>query len=747
MMMFPLRGNRQRMQVADTASRPAPVGGWNARDGLAMMKPGDAVILDNYFPNTSSCDLRGGTERYATFVGQLSAFTRASVGTYFDDNIVLQTAAVDTPRYSYRTVDSGASIEESRQQPLDAFLLIESAATNECLYNRDLTNAAWTKTNLTASKTQTGIDGVANSATILTATSANGIASQAIVSASNTGRVLSIYARKLTNDNSALSISLDNDATRTGVLQDINTWQLVSRTQTLANPTIVIKIDTNGAQWAVDFVQETTGSTVTSPIATTSVAVTRAADTPTYASGADADTAPEPVESLMVYSSGTTNKMIAAANNNIYDVSSGQRAILPLATGLANDRWSSDHMGGYIVMVNGEDTPRKYNGSAITTTTISGSGLTATSLSYVCQLHNRLFFIEKNTLSAWYLDANAIAGTATELDFTGLCSLGGRLVAIGKWTRDGGSGMDDVSCFFTDKGEVLVYSGSDPADADSWALIGVFRIGAPIGDRPLMSNGADLIVMTEDGYAPLSKILPLDRVGTERNTISDKIRDAVTKATRTYKNNFGWQCILYPRGNFALFNVPIREGLKAEQHVINTITGAWGRFKGIEAVCWAIYNNNLYFGAKNGFVCLADTDDYADDSLVNNPPGTLPEALNLIQGDILPAYDYFGSKAQQKQFTMIRPVISSNGNPGIALTMNTDFERGTPTPIDTVAQSGTPWGSPWGSHWGSGNKIRKNWVSVSGIGYCGAPHIRTRTSGTRISLNSIDYAFKRGGVL
>ena len=60
-MLAPLRPNPARRQTASTASVPAPLGGWNARDGLAMMKPSDAVILDNYFPNSGSCDLRGGT--------------------------------------------------------------------------------------------------------------------------------------------------------------------------------------------------------------------------------------------------------------------------------------------------------------------------------------------------------------------------------------------------------------------------------------------------------------------------------------------------------------------------------------------------------------------------------------------------------------------------------------------------------------------------------------------------------------
>lgn len=446
-------------------------------------------------------------------------------------------------------------------------------------------------------------------------------------------------------------------------------------------------------------------------------------------------------ETLMVYANDGTNKMLACAAGNIYDASLAGTISATLATGLTNDRWSYDHMGGYIVFVNGADTPRKYDGSAISTTAITGSGLTPEDLIFVCQFKSRLFFVEKDSLSAWYLTTNAIAGSASELDFTGYCTLGGKLIAIGKWTRDGGSGSDDFVAFITDKGEVLIYQGTDPASADTWALVGVFRIGAPIGNRPIMNNGADLIVITEDGYVPLSKVLPVDRVGAERLAISDKIGPAVSEANRRYSGNFGWEAILYPKGHYALFNVPTREGLAAEQHIVNTITGAWCRFKNINAVCWALFNKALYYGAPGGFVVLADTTDYRDDTLAS------VQAFAVIQGDLMPAYNYFGGMDQQKQFTMARPVVNSNGNPMISVALNVDFERKTPTPVDSVAITGTPWGSPWGSPWSSVLKIIKNWITVSGIGYCGALHMRTRTSGISISVNSIDYAFKRGGVL
>jgi hypothetical protein len=47
-------------------SYPAPVGGWNARDSLAAMKPIDAVALENWFPGASYVEIRGGYSNHAT---------------------------------------------------------------------------------------------------------------------------------------------------------------------------------------------------------------------------------------------------------------------------------------------------------------------------------------------------------------------------------------------------------------------------------------------------------------------------------------------------------------------------------------------------------------------------------------------------------------------------------------------------------------------------------------------------------
>ena len=55
-----------RRQNAKTVTVTAPVGGWNARDPLAEMKPSDAVILDNWFCTPTELKVRKGYSNWST---------------------------------------------------------------------------------------------------------------------------------------------------------------------------------------------------------------------------------------------------------------------------------------------------------------------------------------------------------------------------------------------------------------------------------------------------------------------------------------------------------------------------------------------------------------------------------------------------------------------------------------------------------------------------------------------------------
>lgn len=58
-----------RRQVSRTYTAPAPVAGLNAVDSIAAMKPDEALVLDNWFPNTTQVSLRNGSASFVTGFG------------------------------------------------------------------------------------------------------------------------------------------------------------------------------------------------------------------------------------------------------------------------------------------------------------------------------------------------------------------------------------------------------------------------------------------------------------------------------------------------------------------------------------------------------------------------------------------------------------------------------------------------------------------------------------------------------
>jgi hypothetical protein len=157
----------------------------------------------------------------------------------------------------------------------DKGLLVEGARTNRALHSRDLTQAAWTATNVTVARDQVGIDGTANSACSLTATAGNGTVLQAVTHAS-TARYFSVWIKRITGTGT-VEVTLDNGSTWTAVTVT-SAYTRVGATQTLADPTFGVRLVTDTDAVAVDFAQLEDGAFPSSPIATAGSSATRAAD-------------------------------------------------------------------------------------------------------------------------------------------------------------------------------------------------------------------------------------------------------------------------------------------------------------------------------------------------------------------------------------------------------------------------------------------------------------------------------------
>mgnify|MGYP001617388397 CR=1 FL=1 len=222
-------------------------------------------------------DVGSGQVNTTVFSGSVSpTFTRASVAwTKLASGLWAQ-VATGVPRSAYLGANtiSGATTgyggylsEGARTQ-----LVTPTAAI------RDMTGAAWVKTNVTAAKTATGIDGAASSATRLTAGAIGGSILQTLVAAAST-RTYSVWLRRVSGTG---TVTISQGATTLDVTASLNssTYTRVELSASVLNAAFGITFGTSGDVIEADFNQFEAGSFASTPIDAAGAA--RNADVLTY---------------------------------------------------------------------------------------------------------------------------------------------------------------------------------------------------------------------------------------------------------------------------------------------------------------------------------------------------------------------------------------------------------------------------------------------------------------------------------
>ena len=448
-------------------------------------------------------------------------------------------------------------------------------------------------------------------------------------------------------------------------------------------------------------------------------------------------------ETLVSYKSGANSAFLVVAGNRIWNITIDAGKHIVLSSGLTNSRCRCAQNKNYLYFVNGTDTPKAYyvdgNGDEhIADWGFSGSGLSAGNIVNVGVSKQRLWFVEKNSLKVWYPQtAGNVSGTLHSFDLAAVSRFGGHLVAVADWTQDGGQGIDDLTVFITSEGEVLVYSGSDVEDADDWTLRGSYKISRPIGYECCVQYQGDIVIIAEDGYIPLSKALPIEQANSAQIAFSDAIRGLVLDRTQKYAGRNGWQGVIYSRGGYGLFNVPVAG--EYEQHVINVNTGAWCRFTGIRAFCWCVFDRRLYFGSDRA-VYLFD-EGYSD----NGAP---------ICGVVEQAYSNLGTE-RLKKVQMLNPRTKSSAPYSLAIYTNMDMDERNIDYIENIGSSGTckwntmKWSSAEnasGARWSNSGRttLRSQWIANSATGYKAGIVFKTKTSGNQIEWYETGVRYEMG---
>lgn len=415
-----------------------------------------------------------------------------------------------------------------------------------------------------------------------------------------------------------------------------------------------------------------------------------------------------PVNSLLVYKPNTgVQKLFAASSTDIWDVSTNGTPTLEYNIG--GDKFQyvnfTPSLGAnYLLAVNGVDSNLlSYNGTLWASQTISGAG--SAIFAGINIFKRRVWLIPINSTVAYFLGTDAITGAATAQDLGPFMSKGGYLMAMGTWTVDGGQGPDDQAVFITSEGQAILYKGTDPTNANAWAMVGVFDLPQPIGRRCFLRLGSDLLLITVQGVLPISQALPFDPSASRSVAITNRIQNAMTSAAQLYKDNFGWQLITFPQQYLIFLNIPQVQGAAQVQYVQNALTGAWTQFNGWNANCFEIFNGSLFFGDNLGNVNLA----YA---------GGL-DLVNPILADVQCAFNYLDEPGRLKNANLIRPFLVADGTLTPTIQIDVDFATASiSAPVIILTPSGAIWDTAtWDSAvWSTGTVTVINWLSCNALG-------------------------------
>lgn len=419
---------------------------------------------------------------------------------------------------------------------------------------------------------------------------------------------------------------------------------------------------------------------------------------------------------------GSTRKFVASLYDSaakVYDITTAQAAGTNI-TGAAVITQAMIHFQQFrdrIFMSNAAEQVHQWTGSG----NISASPYSTTPVAGpLASYKSRFYQVEASTNSLWYSAVDSTGGALTEFPISSQLLKGGKVVFIGPLTRAKESVEDELFCIITDQGEVVLYQGNSPADTSVWSIVGHYFIPPPRSVKSFFRFGADILIITDLGVVSLLKVMRGDDIIYITDLISNAFRDVI----QSYPTGSS-QGIYYPRGGMIIINVESALNTFI-QFVQNVVTGAWCKFTNINAYSWALFMNDPYFAGDSARVFKFNTGYFDEDPANEGAVLTRPTKLR-------PAYNYFGNRATEKQFTQANVIVSESE--GLSLTVNADVDFENTTATSTVSDTSD-----------TSYKLYNVTAGLTGIGKCASIRFDGNVTTKRRAIQAIEVYFNEGGI-
>lgn len=397
------------------------------------------------------------------------------------------------------------------------------------------------------------------------------------------------------------------------------------------------------------------------------------------------------------------DKLFACTIDGIYDctaTSSAPTLVVTFGLQTGNAGWGSwehctnsgaDEIVCYCDEVNGYYTYDTNTSTWLKVTMGTGAGqvsnIDPATFSFVRLFNNFLWFVQASSGNSWYLPVGQIYGAATVFSYGNKFGHGGNLNSLWTFTYGSYFGTFLYLVGIGDSGDVVAYTGNNPASSTSWTMSGQWYIGDIVPGRRCATNyGGDLTILCSYGAVNLSSLFYQKDLSDPNTFITKKIAPAI-KSEISSNQVRGWEIVPWPGGNALLVLDP--NYLNTYQFCYCLATNGWTVFRNFPMQTAVVWHGNLYAGTADGRVVIATGGQ--DNVKIGNSNGV------AVQWGALGAFSNLQMPGTDKFVDLVRPYFITDQPIPFNIFTRFDFDI-----TDLVLGSGVGSLTPAMTGWDSG---------------------------------------------
>lgn len=345
-----------------------------------------------------------------------------------------------------------------------------------------------------------------------------------------------------------------------------------------------------------------------------------------------------------------------------------------------------------------------------------GSLTTTKNIAFIWVWKNRVWFLMKDSAIAFYLPVGQISGLAAAFDFGQQLDLGGSLLWASDWTYDSGSGIDDALILASTEGQILVYEGTDPANAATFQLKGRWFAGRfPVGRRNFCEHGGQVQFLCEYGMISISDLVSgkLHTSGLA-GTLGAKINPRLSRQLSENLDKQYWFLLPYPTDEMLIIGTPLSDNMGLHQTLcMNSLNNAWCTFSGLDILSADVFQGQLIYGTSDGLVnqgLYGFEDGLSADGLVKG---------DAVTGRLQGAFNDYGEPNMNKRMLRIKVYGVSNSDPSFFARFQPEYVFNVPIDAPAPRVGIYPlWDDAiWDEAiWAEGDGSFHRWFGVNGFG-------------------------------